>query len=111
MKHDERYQYSLLYDRSVHGFADTDLPTLISDLRKEEDNLCAHRGLVPGTTDQTFIVSLTQSFKSLYDQLMRQKDNVCSRSSRNRYGKKIKDTIFKSLCFFKTRMLCAFFCK
>jgi meckelin len=65
-----------MHIRSVHGFADTDLSTLISDLRKEEDNLCAHRGLVPGTTDQTFILSLTQSFKSLYDKLMMQKDNV-----------------------------------
>ncbi|XP_029155509.1 meckelin [Nylanderia fulva] len=64
-----------IHGRSVHGFADTDLPTLISDLKKEEDNLCAHRGLVPGTTNQTFIVSLTQSFKSLYDQFVRQKDN------------------------------------
>lgn len=84
IKHDEKYnQYLLLYDRSVHGFADTDLPTLISNLKNEEDNLCAHRGLVPGTTDQTFIVSLTQSFKSLYNQLMRQKDNVRSRSLHN----------------------------
>ncbi|KAL6255269.1 hypothetical protein P5V15_013606 [Pogonomyrmex californicus] len=63
-----------IHGRSVHGFADTDLPTLINDLKKEEDNLCAHRGLVPGTTEQTFIVSLTQSFKSLYDELMRQKN-------------------------------------
>ncbi|EFN60273.1 Meckelin, partial [Camponotus floridanus] len=88
-----------IHGRSVHGFADTDLPTLINDLKKEEDNLCAHRGLVPGTTDQTFIVSLTHSFKSLYDQLMRQKDNVCFRLLHNLYyyGKKhnrIKDTIF-----------------
>ncbi|XP_071571713.1 meckelin [Temnothorax nylanderi] len=64
-----------IHGRSVHGFADTDLPTLINDLKKEEDDLCAHRGLVPGTTDQTFILSLTQSFKSLYDELMRQKNN------------------------------------
>ncbi|XP_032685456.1 meckelin isoform X2 [Odontomachus brunneus] len=64
-----------IHGRSVHGYADTDLPTLINDLKKEEDNLCAHRGLVPGTTEQTFIVSLTQSFKSLYDELMKQKDN------------------------------------
>lgn len=88
-----------LFNRSVHGFADTDLPTLINDLKKEEDNLCAHRGLVPGTTDQTFIVSLTHSFKSLYDQLMRQKDNVCFRSLYNLYyyekkHNRIKDTIF-----------------
>ncbi|KAL0110854.1 hypothetical protein PUN28_014061 [Cardiocondyla obscurior] len=64
-----------VHGRSVHGFADTDLPTLINDLKKEEDNLCAHRGLVPGTTDQTFILSLTQSFKSLYDELTKQKSN------------------------------------
>ncbi|XP_018368843.1 PREDICTED: meckelin [Trachymyrmex cornetzi] len=64
-----------IHGRSVHGFADTDLPTLINDLKKEEDDLCAHRGLVPGTTDQTFILSLTHSFKSLYDELMRQKNN------------------------------------
>lgn len=38
--------------------------------------MCAHRGLVPGTTDQTFIVSLTQTFKHFYDELMKQKDNV-----------------------------------
>jgi len=63
-------------DRSVHGFADTDLSTLINDLKKEEDDLCAHRGLVPGTTDQTFILSLTHSFKSLYDEFMKQKNNV-----------------------------------
>ncbi|KYQ46696.1 Meckelin [Trachymyrmex zeteki] len=58
-----------IHGRSVHGFADTDLPTLINDLRKEENDLCAHRGLVPGTTDHTFILSLTYSFKSLYDKL------------------------------------------
>ncbi|EFN88005.1 Meckelin [Harpegnathos saltator] len=68
-----------IHGRSVHGFADTDLPTLINDLKKEEDNLCAHRGLVPGTTEQTFIISLTRSFKFLYDELMKQKDNVRSR--------------------------------
>lgn len=89
----------LLYDRSVHGFADTDLPTLISDLKKEEDNLCAHRGLVPGTTDQTFIVSLTQSFKSLYDQLMRQ-NNVRSKLLHNvyYYGKNATELKIQFLC-------------
>lgn len=63
--------------RSVHGYADTDFPTLIDNLKKEEDNLCAHRGLVPGTNDQTFIMSITQSFKLTYDELMRQSYNVC----------------------------------
>ncbi|KAG7208561.1 hypothetical protein KM043_014777 [Ampulex compressa] len=58
-----------IHGRSVHGYADTDLRTLISDLKNEESNLCAHRGLVPGTTDQTYIVSLTETFKMFYDNL------------------------------------------
>ncbi|CAB0030432.1 unnamed protein product [Trichogramma brassicae] len=32
-----------IHGRSVHGYADTDLETLINDLKKEENNLCAHR--------------------------------------------------------------------
>ncbi|XP_025159513.1 meckelin [Harpegnathos saltator] len=79
-----------IHGRSVHGFADTDLPTLINDLKKEEDNLCAHRGLVPGTTEQTFIISLTRSFKFLYDELMKQKDNG------NIGAFRVNDTSFKN---------------
>ncbi|XP_076670148.1 meckelin isoform X2 [Andrena cerasifolii] len=55
-----------IHGRSVHGFADTDLLTLMSDIEKEKNNLCAHRGLVPGTTQQTFILSLTKTFRTVF---------------------------------------------
>lgn len=55
--------------RSVHGFADTDLQTLSNDLQKEQNNLCAHRGLVPGTVDQTFIISLSPPFHYFYNKI------------------------------------------
>ncbi|XP_029041159.2 meckelin isoform X1 [Osmia bicornis bicornis] len=55
-----------IHGRSVHGFADIDLPTLMNNLEKEKNNLCAHKGLVPGTTQQTFILSLTPTFKNIF---------------------------------------------
>ncbi|XP_026296669.1 meckelin [Apis mellifera] len=56
-----------IHGRSVHGFADTDLPTLINNLQMEKNNLCAHRGLVPGTTQQTFILYLTKTFRITFN--------------------------------------------
>jgi meckelin len=43
---------------------------LINDLKKEENNLCAHRGLIPGTTNQTFIASFSSSFREIYYKLL-----------------------------------------
>ncbi|KOC65395.1 Meckelin [Habropoda laboriosa] len=56
-----------IHGRSVHGFADVNLPTLINDLQMEQNNLCAHKGLVPGTTQQTFILRLTKTFRIIFD--------------------------------------------
>ncbi|XP_061931149.1 meckelin isoform X3 [Apis cerana] len=56
-----------IHGRSVHGFADIDLPTLINNLQMEKNNLCAHRGLVPGTTQQTFILYLTKTFRITFN--------------------------------------------
>ena len=63
-----------IFCRSVHGFADTDLQTLTNDLQKEENNLCAHRGLIPGTVDQTFIISITPSFRYFYNKLLNEQN-------------------------------------
>ena len=62
--------------RSVHGYSDTDLETLISDLRKEESNFCAHRGLIPGTTNQTFIVSMSSTFRNIFNKLLKSENTV-----------------------------------
>ncbi|CAL7951021.1 unnamed protein product [Xylocopa violacea] len=60
-----------IHGRSVHGFADTDLPTLINNIQMEKKNLCAHRGLVPGTTQQTFILYLTKTFRIILDDCLK----------------------------------------
>ncbi|XP_046748250.1 meckelin [Diprion similis] len=77
-----RYGY-YIHGRSVHGFADTDLATLISDLKQEEDNLCAHRGLLPGTTEQSFVILVSATFRNFYDKIMNPIKSEESRFLRN----------------------------
>lgn len=40
--------------RSPHGFADTDMCTMLQQLRRESENMCGHRGLLPNSEHQTF---------------------------------------------------------
>ncbi|KZC13759.1 Meckelin, partial [Dufourea novaeangliae] len=61
-----------IHGRSVHGISDTDLPTLINNLEKERNNLCACKGLVPGTNQQTFILSLTKTFRIILTEFSNQ---------------------------------------
>lgn len=61
----------------MHGFADTDLPTLINGFQMEKSNLCAHKGLIPGTTQQTFILYLTESFRVTFNKSLALMRIVC----------------------------------
>lgn len=40
--------------RSPHGFADTDMCSMLQQLRRESENMCGHRGLLPNSEHQTF---------------------------------------------------------
>lgn len=60
----------------MHGYSDTDLFTLINNLKNEENQLCAHRGLVPGTTEQNFVISITQTFREIYEKFYNEKNFV-----------------------------------
>ncbi|KOX67586.1 Meckelin, partial [Melipona quadrifasciata] len=70
-----------IHGRSVHGFADTDLPTLINGFQMEKSNLCAHKGLIPGTTQQTFILYLTESFRLTFNKSLELMKIVCIKQS------------------------------
>jgi meckelin len=50
--------------RSAHGSADTDMRTLGEQLRREQEDLCAHRGLVPGCEQQTFEMALPPKLRA-----------------------------------------------
>jgi len=53
--------------RSVHGFADTDMQTMLEQLHREEEDLCGRRGLLPQTDQQTFLIYVPQTFRSVYN--------------------------------------------
>ncbi|KAI5693058.1 hypothetical protein M8J75_006918, partial [Diaphorina citri] len=49
----ENYGY-YIHGRSAHGFADTDMESMATQMLREEEDLVGHRGLLPGTEQQTF---------------------------------------------------------
>ncbi|KAG8225910.1 hypothetical protein J437_LFUL005946 [Ladona fulva] len=60
-----------IHGRSAHGFADTDLVTLKAYLKKEAEEACGTRGLVPdGLERQTFRIAVPPSFRTCYDRLL-----------------------------------------
>lgn len=61
--------YDIIF-RSAHGFSDTDMESLIGQLRREEDNMVRHRGLVPGTENQTFQMTVPSSLRTYYQRVM-----------------------------------------
>lgn len=62
--------------RSVHGYADTNLESFIDNLKKQKKSLCAHKGLIPGTTNQTYTLSLSSAFREVYNELLMSEINV-----------------------------------
>ena len=55
-----------IHGRSVHGFADSDMQTFYDNLRREEEDLCAYRGLEASSDCQTFEVITTYKFRDEY---------------------------------------------
>lgn len=46
------------------------MESLIGHLRREEDNMVRHRGLMPGTENQTFEMTVPSSLKTYYRRVM-----------------------------------------
>lgn len=58
-----------IHGRSPHGFADTDVCSMMLQFKREEDNMCGHRGLLPGSENQTYRV-LAKNLRVFYDKLV-----------------------------------------
>uniref|UniRef100_T1HAV0 Uncharacterized protein n=1 Tax=Rhodnius prolixus TaxID=13249 RepID=T1HAV0_RHOPR len=56
--------------RSAHGFSDTDMATLRKQLRREEEDLVGHRGLVPASDHQTFTILIPPKLRLVYKSLI-----------------------------------------
>ena len=67
-----------IHGRSAHGFADTDMQTMLGQLQREEEDLCGHRGLLPGSDQQTFQMAIPMQLRSYYRKVMAPLSSVSS---------------------------------
>ncbi|XP_043835009.1 meckelin isoform X2 [Dromiciops gliroides] len=58
-----------IHGRSVHGHADTDMEEMNLNLKREAENLCSQRGLLPNTDGQTFQISISNKMRQHYDRI------------------------------------------
>lgn len=59
---DETYGY-YVHGRSPHGFADTDMSTMVLQLKREQNNMCGHRGLMPNSEQQTYTIYIPKNMR------------------------------------------------
>eukprot|EP00002_Diphylleia_rotans_P006003 TRINITY_DN1526_c0_g1_i1.p2 TRINITY_DN1526_c0_g1~~TRINITY_DN1526_c0_g1_i1.p2 ORF type:complete len:484 (-),score=83.77 TRINITY_DN1526_c0_g1_i1:163-1614(-) len=60
-----------LHGRSVHNFADTDNQELDEMMKRERENLCGQRGLIPNTELQSFEIFITPQLRQKYDEALK----------------------------------------
>lgn len=53
-----------IHGRSPHGFSDTDMLSMILQFKREEENLCGHRGLIVGNEHQTFSILAPKNLRT-----------------------------------------------
>ncbi|XP_048364150.1 meckelin [Sphaerodactylus townsendi] len=58
-----------IHGRSVHGHADTNMEEMNMNLKREAENLCSQRGLLPNTDGQTFQISISSRMRQQYDRI------------------------------------------
>lgn len=61
---------SYIHGRSPHGFSDTDMCSMILQFKREEENMCGHRGLLPGSEQQTYRILVPKNLRIFYDRLV-----------------------------------------
>lgn len=61
-----------IHGRSPHGFSDTDMCSMILQFRREEENMCGHRGLLPGSEQQTYTILAPRNLRLMYERLINQ---------------------------------------
>ncbi|XP_076112599.1 meckelin-like [Mytilus galloprovincialis] len=59
-----------VHGKSVHGKADTNMGDMFDMMRREEEDLCGKRGLLPDTDQQTFMMALPRKLRVKYETVM-----------------------------------------
>lgn len=58
-----------VHGRSANGRADVNMKVMHEMLKREEDDLCSKRGLIPNTDHQTFIMYLPSVINEQYERM------------------------------------------
>ncbi|XP_064409881.1 meckelin [Latimeria chalumnae] len=58
-----------IHGRSVHGHADTNMEEMNTNLKREAENMCGQRGLLPNSDIQTFQISITNKMRQQYNRI------------------------------------------
>ncbi|XP_065347535.1 meckelin [Cloeon dipterum] len=82
-----------LHGRSAHGSADTDMQSLGEQLKREQEDMCAHRGLVPGCEQQTFEMALPPKMRAFCRRVTAPLDTTSGHRSRQLMSTKSKNGI------------------
>ncbi|XP_059473104.1 meckelin [Neocloeon triangulifer] len=88
----ENYGY-YLHGRSAHGSADTDMQTLGEQLKREQEDLCAHRGLVPGCEQQTFEMAVPPKMRAFSRRVTAPLDTSAGHRSRRLMSSSTKNGV------------------
>lgn len=54
----------------MHGRSDIDTFNMMLQFRREEENLCGHRGLLSGSDQQTYTILAPKNLRSFYEKLI-----------------------------------------
>ncbi|EDV25938.1 uncharacterized protein TRIADDRAFT_55538 [Trichoplax adhaerens] len=73
-----------IHGKSVHGHADTDMKEMFEQLKREEDNLCGQRGLLPSSDVQTFQMALPRRLRIQYDKILKPLQEEADKSKTQR---------------------------
>ncbi|XP_069477453.1 meckelin [Ambystoma mexicanum] len=58
-----------IHGRSVHGHSDTNMEEMNMNLKREAENMCSQRGLLPNTDIQTFQIAITIKTRLQFDRI------------------------------------------
>lgn len=58
-----------IHGRSPHGFADSDMTTMIMQLQRETHSICGRRGLL-SDTDQCYVIMPPKNLSNYFDKLL-----------------------------------------
>ncbi|CRK99490.1 CLUMA_CG012808, isoform A [Clunio marinus] len=67
---DQVFEACFFFDLTVHGRSDIDSFSITLQLKREEQNLCGQRGLLPGSDHQTYTIIAPKNLRLFYEKLI-----------------------------------------